>query len=196
MLEPVQGEGGFIPMPPDYPARLAELCDRHGILYVDDEVQSGVGRTGPIWAIEHYERRRAGSARLRQVARRRPAARRASRAAPSSMDASGPGGLGGTFGGNPVACAAAAVVLDTVAEPDFRRRADELGRTLRTRLDELAARRDAIGEVRGLGPMLALELREQSPDLAQSDDRRGVRARPAPALVRPPRQRAARCCRR
>jgi 4-aminobutyrate aminotransferase-like enzyme len=83
------------------------------------------------------------------------------------MDAPGPGGLGGTFGGNPVACAAAAVVLDTIAEPEFRARADELGRELRTRLDELAGRRDAIGEVRGLGPMLALELREQSPDLAQ-----------------------------
>jgi 4-aminobutyrate aminotransferase-like enzyme len=83
------------------------------------------------------------------------------------MDAPGPGGLGGTFGGNPVACAAAAVVLDTVAEPEFRVRANELGETLRARLDEIAARHDAIGDVRGLGPMLALELREQSPDLAQ-----------------------------
>ena len=83
------------------------------------------------------------------------------------MDAPGPGGLGGTFGGNPVACAAAAVVLDTVAEPEFRARADELGRVLREQLDELSARHDAVGEVRGLGPMLALELAEQSPELAQ-----------------------------
>jgi 4-aminobutyrate aminotransferase-like enzyme len=84
------------------------------------------------------------------------------------MDAPGPGGLGGTFGGNPVACAAAAVVLDTVAEEAFRGRAEELGRTLRARLDELAARHDAVGEVRGLGPMLALELREQTPDRARA----------------------------
>ena len=83
------------------------------------------------------------------------------------MDAPGPGGLGGTFGGNPVACAAAAVVIDTVAEPEFRARADALGETLRARLEEIAARHNAIGEVRGLGPMLALELGEQSPDRAQ-----------------------------
>ena len=78
-----------------------------------------------------------------------------------------PGRARRTFGGNPVACAAAAVVLDTVAEPEFRAAADALGAELRARLDELAGRHDAIGEVRGLGPMLALELREQSPDLAQ-----------------------------
>jgi 4-aminobutyrate aminotransferase/(S)-3-amino-2-methylpropionate transaminase len=82
------------------------------------------------------------------------------------MDAPGPGGLGGTFGGNPVACAAAAVVLDAVAEPEFRANSDELGQRLRSRLDELAARHEQIGEVRGLGPMLALELRAQSPELA------------------------------
>jgi 4-aminobutyrate aminotransferase-like enzyme len=84
------------------------------------------------------------------------------------MDAPGPGGLGGTFGGNPVACAAAAVVLDTVAEPEFQARAAALGRTIRARLDELAVRRDVVGDVRGLGPMCALELREQSPDAAQA----------------------------
>ena len=83
------------------------------------------------------------------------------------MDAPGPGGLGGTFGGNPVACAAAAVVLDTVAEPEFRARADELGESCGRGSTRSPARHDAIGEVRGLGPMLALELREQSPDLAQ-----------------------------
>ena len=165
VLETVQGEGGFIPMPADYLARLRELCDRHGILFVADEVQSGVGRTGPMWAIEHSGvapdllvsgKSLGGGLPLAAVTGRTEV-----------MDAPGPGGLGGTFGGNPVACAAAAVVLDTVADPAFRARADELGATLRTRLDDLAGRHDAIGEVRGLGPMLALELREQSPDLAQ-----------------------------
>ncbi|HUQ23667.1 MAG TPA: aspartate aminotransferase family protein [Gaiellaceae bacterium] len=167
VLETVQGEGGFIPMPVDYLPRLAEVCDRHGILYVADEVQSGVGRTGPVWAIEHYEgvqpdllvsgKSLGGGLPLAAVTGRA-----------EIMDAPGPGGLGGTFGGNPVACAAAAVVLDTVAEPAFRARADELGIELRSRLDDVATRHDAIGEIRGLGPMLALELREQGPDLAQA----------------------------
>ena len=167
VLEPVQGEGGFIPMPPDYPARLAELCARHGILFVDDEIQSGVGRTGPLWAIEHYEgvepdllvsgKSLGGGLPLAAVTGRA-----------ELVDAPAPGALGGTFGGNPVACAAAAAVLDAVSEPGFRSRAEELGRTLRARLEELAARRDSVGEVRGLGPMLALELREQSPELAQA----------------------------
>ena len=75
VLEPVQGEGGFVPMPPDFPARLAELLDRHGILWVDDEVQSGVGRTGPRLGDRALRRRRAGPPRLRQVAGRRAAAR-------------------------------------------------------------------------------------------------------------------------
>jgi 4-aminobutyrate aminotransferase len=167
VLETVQGEGGFIPMPPDYPARLAELCTRYGILYVADEVQSGVGRTGPMWAIEHYDGVRPDLlVSGKSLGGGLPLAAVTGRA--EIMDAPGPGGLGGTFGGNPVSCAAAAVVLDTVAEPAFRARAKELGETLRARLDELAGRHKQIGEVRGLGPMLALELREQSPELAQA----------------------------
>jgi 4-aminobutyrate aminotransferase / (S)-3-amino-2-methylpropionate transaminase / 5-aminovalerate transaminase len=165
VLETVQGEGGFIPMPTDYLARLRQLCDRYGILFVADEVQSGVGRTGPMWAIEHSGVAPDLLVSGKSLGGGLPLAAVTGRA--EIMDAPGPGGLGGTFGGNPVACAAAAVVLDTIADPAFRARADELGSELRTRLDELAARYDAIGEVRGLGPMLALELREQSPDLAQ-----------------------------
>ena len=165
VLETVQGEGGFIPMPGDYLERLRELCDRHGILFVADEVQSGVGRTGPMWAIEHSGVAPDLLVSGKSLGGGLPLAAVTGRA--EVMDAPGPGGLGGTFGGNPVACAAAAVVLDTVAEPEFRARAEELGETLRARLEEIAARHDAIGEVRGLGPMLALELREQSPDLAQ-----------------------------
>jgi 4-aminobutyrate aminotransferase/(S)-3-amino-2-methylpropionate transaminase len=166
VLETVQGEGGFIPMPGDYLTRLRELCDRHGILFVADEVQSGVGRTGPMWAIEWSGVAPDLLVSGKSLGGGLPLAAVTGRA--DVMDAPGPGGLGGTFGGNPVACAAAAVVLDTVAAPEFRARADELGKTLRERLDELAARHEAIGEVRGLGPMLALELREQSPELAQT----------------------------
>src|SRR5205085_6161196 len=84
------------------------------------------------------------------------------------MDAVAPGGLGGTFGGNPLACAAGCAVLDEVASPAFRTRAEELGERIRARLEEIAARMPQIGEVRGLGPMLALELVEQTPDLARA----------------------------
>lgn len=167
VLEPVQGEGGFMEMPPDYPARLLEVCREHGILYVDDEVQSGVGRTGKMWAIEHYEgvepdllvsgKSIGGGLPLAAVTG--PA---------ELMDAVGPGGLGGTFGGNPLSCAAAIAVLDAVADPDFLQEAESLGVTMRARLEELATRHPEIGEVRGLGPMLALELVERSPDRAKA----------------------------
>jgi 4-aminobutyrate aminotransferase len=165
VLEPVQGEGGFIPMPDDFPRRLLEVCREHGILYVDDEVQSGVGRTGKMWAIEHYDdaapdllvsgKSIGGGLPLAAVTG--PA---------SIMDAVAPGGLGGTFGGNPLSCAAAVAVLDAVADPQFLAQANALGDTVRARLEQLAARHGAIGEVRGLGPMLAFELVEQTPEKA------------------------------
>ena len=166
VLEPVQGEGGFIPMPQDFPPRLRELCDGRGILYVDDEVQSGAGRTGPVWAIEHYEAEPDVLVSGKSIGGGLPLAGVTGGA--EVMDAVAPGGLGGTFGGNPVACAAAAAVLDAIAEPEFQRRSTDLGRTLRARLDAIAIRMPAVGEVRGLGPMLALELAEQSPALASA----------------------------
>jgi 4-aminobutyrate aminotransferase / (S)-3-amino-2-methylpropionate transaminase / 5-aminovalerate transaminase len=156
VLEPVQGEGGFIAMPSDFPGRLKELCDTHGILYVDDEVQAGVGRTGPVWAIEHYGVTPDLLVSGKSLGGGLPLAAVTGRA--ELMDAVHVGGLGGTFGGNPAACAAACVVLDTVATPEFRRRADALASKLRERLDALAAEIDAIVEVRGLGAMLAIEL--------------------------------------
>jgi 4-aminobutyrate aminotransferase len=166
VLEPVQGEGGFIEMPREFPGRLKEICERHEILYVDDEVQSGVGRTGPVWAIEHYGvepdllvsgKSLGGGLPLAGVT-----------GPVELMDSVGPGGLGGTFGGNPVACAAAIEVLREVKSEAFRRRAEELGSRIRLRLEQLAARSAAVGEVRGLGPMLALELTEPTPDLAKA----------------------------
>lgn len=156
VLEPVQGEGGFIPMPPDFPARLKELLSSHDILYVDDEVQSGVGRTGPVWAIEHYGVEPDLVVSGKSLGGGLPLAGVTGRA--EVMDAVHPGGLGGTFGGSPLSCAAAAVVLDDVATPAFRARAEALGERLRDRLDAIAAAVPAVGEVRGLGPMLALEL--------------------------------------
>jgi 4-aminobutyrate aminotransferase len=158
VLEPVQGEGGFVAMPHDFPARLVELCGRHGILYVDDEVQSGVGRTGPVWAIERYGVEPDLLVSGKSLGGGLPLAAVTGR--PGLMDAVAPGGLGGTFGGNPVACAAALAVLEEVASPEFRARAEEVGERLRARLDAIAARSGHVGEVRGLGPMLALELVE------------------------------------
>ncbi|HSE80739.1 MAG TPA: 4-aminobutyrate--2-oxoglutarate transaminase [Gaiellaceae bacterium] len=158
VLEPVQGEGGFMPMPADFPAGLRELCDRHGILYVDDEVQSGVGRTGPVWAIEHYGVEPDLLVSGKSLGGGLPLAGVTGRS--EVVDAVGAGGLGGTFGGNPVACAAAMAVLDEIVSETFQRRARELGERIGAALRGVASRVDAVGEVRGLGPMLALELVE------------------------------------
>jgi 4-aminobutyrate aminotransferase len=166
VLEPVQGEGGFVEMPEDFPRGLKEICETHGILYVDDEVQAGIGRTGPLWAIEHYGvepdlivsgKSLGGGLPLAGVT-----------GATALIDSVPPGGLGGTFGGNPLACVAAVEVLREVKSDSFRKRADELGARIRARLELLAARNAAVGEVRGLGPMLALELTEPTPDLAKA----------------------------
>ena len=159
VLEPVQGEGGFIPMPEDFPRRLKELCERHGILYVDDEVQSGVGRTGPVWAIEHYGVEPDLLVSGKSLGGGLPLAGVTGKA--ELVDAVPPGGLGGTFGGNPLACAAAIAVLNEVRAPEFRARSEELGRRIRARLEALN-----VGEVRGLGPMLAVELPEKTPERA------------------------------
>jgi 4-aminobutyrate aminotransferase / (S)-3-amino-2-methylpropionate transaminase / 5-aminovalerate transaminase len=166
VLEPVQGEGGFIPMPPEFVKALRELCDRHGILYVDDEIQAGCGRTGTVWAIERYGVEPDLLVSGKTLGGGLPLAAVTGRA--ELMDAPHAGGLGGTFGGNPVACAAAAAVLDELTAPGFRERAEQIGTLLRARLDEIAARNPIVGEVRGLGAMLALELVEQSGDASKA----------------------------
>jgi 4-aminobutyrate aminotransferase len=166
VLEPVQGEGGFIPMPDDFIPRLKELCERHGILYVDDEVQSGCGRTGTVWAIERYGVEPDLLVSGKSIGGGLPLAGVTGKT--ELIDAVPPGGLGGTFGGNPLACAAACVVLDEVASDGFRARAEQVAHRLRTRLDAIAARFPAVGEVRGAGAMLALELVEPEPELARA----------------------------
>ncbi|HET8556721.1 MAG TPA: aspartate aminotransferase family protein [Gaiellaceae bacterium] len=166
VLEPVQGEGGFIPMPPEFVQALRRVCDEHGILYVDDEVQSGCGRTGTMWAIEQLGVEPDLLVSGKTIGGGLPLAAVTGRA--ELMDAPHVGGLGGTFGGNPVACAAALAVLDELTAPGFAERAEQLGSFLRTRLEEIAARQPLVGEVRGLGPMLALELQEPTPDAAKA----------------------------
>src|SRR5207249_4971215 len=110
VLEPVQGEGGFIPMPEEFPGQLKALCIEHGILYVDDEVQAGVGRTGPVWAIEHYGVEPDLLVSGKSLGGGLPLAGVTGKA--QLVDAVPPGGLGGTFGGHPLACAAAIAVLN------------------------------------------------------------------------------------
>ena len=167
LLEPVQGEGGFVPMTADFPRRLAEVCAEHGILYVDDEVQSGVGRTGKMWAIDHYDGVEPDLlVSGKSIGGGLPLAAVTGRA--ELMDAVPPGGLGGTFGGNPLSCAAAIAVLEAVREPEFLEGATRLGEALRARLDALAAAHPSIGDVRGLGPMIAFELAERTPDRAKA----------------------------
>src|SRR5207342_2264164 len=129
VLETVQGEGGFIPMPAEFVQGLREVCEKHGILYVADEVQSGCGRTGTVWAIEHLGVEPDLMTSGKTLGGGLPLAAVTGKA--EVMDAPHPGGLGGTFGGNPVSCAAALAVLDEVATPTFRARAGALGELLR-----------------------------------------------------------------
>ena len=166
VLEPVQGEGGFIPMPPEFVQALRERCDAHGILYVDDEVQSGCGRTGTVWAIERLGIEPDLIAGGKTLGGGLPLASVTGKA--ELMDAVHPGGLGGTFGGNPVACAAGLAVLDELTAPGFRERAEQIARLLLERLTAIAAKHESVGEVRGLGSMLALELAEQSGDASRA----------------------------
>ncbi len=165
VLEPVQGEGGFIPMPAEFVQALRRICDEHGILYVDDEVQAGCGRTGTVWAIERLGVEPDLLVSGKTLGGGLPLAAVTGRA--ELMDAVHVGGLGGTFGGNPVACAAALAVLDELTAPGFRERAEEVAGLLRRRLEGIAARQPLVGELRGLGAMLALELREPTPDAAR-----------------------------
>ena len=167
VIEPVQGEGGFVEMPADYLLRLQEICRSHGILFVDDEVQSGVGRTGTMWAVEQHEGVEPDMVVFgKSIGGGLPLAGVTGRA--EVMDAVPPGGLGGTFGGNPVSCAAGIAVLDVLTAPGFLDGATKLGETLRARLDTLAESRPEIGDVRGLGAMLAFEFAERTPDRAQA----------------------------
>jgi 4-aminobutyrate aminotransferase len=156
VLEPVQGEGGFIPMPQDFIHALKQICESNGILYVDDEVQAGAGRTGTLWAIEHWDMAPDLLVSGKSLGGGMPLAAVTGRA--EVMDCVPPGGLGGTFGGNPLACVAANATLDGLTGGEMLRRAQDVGERLRKGLEDMAARIPQIGEVRGIGPMLALEL--------------------------------------
>ncbi len=158
VVEPVQGEGGFYVAPKEFIVRLRELCDRHGILLVADEIQSGAGRTGRMFAMEHYGVAADLYTLAKSIGGGFPLSAVVGRA--DVMDAVGPGGLGGTYAGNPVACAAALGVMQAFEEERIFERADRLGERIGQTLDALAARHVEIVEVRRLGAMVAFELAE------------------------------------
>jgi 4-aminobutyrate aminotransferase / (S)-3-amino-2-methylpropionate transaminase / 5-aminovalerate transaminase len=156
IAEPVMGEGGFIAPPSDYFKVLVELCHKHGILFIADEVQSGFGRTGALFACERYGIEPDLLVTAKSLGGGLPLAAVTGRA--EIMDAPGVGGLGGTFAGNPVSCAAALAVLDLFERENLLARANELGERFQRRAREWQRRWPIIGDVRGLGGMQAIEL--------------------------------------
>jgi 4-aminobutyrate aminotransferase/(S)-3-amino-2-methylpropionate transaminase len=156
-VEPVQGEGGFVPAPFPWLRRLRELADEHGILLVSDEIQSGMGRTGRLWAIDHSGVIPDMITSAKSLAAGMPLSAVVGPA--NVMDAPHPGGLGGTYSGNPLACVAAIEAMDQISQPAFLERSAAVGQRLRTALEEIkAAHPQLIGDVRGLGSMLVMEL--------------------------------------
>jgi 4-aminobutyrate aminotransferase/(S)-3-amino-2-methylpropionate transaminase len=155
VIEPVQGEGGFIPTPPRFLQRIREICTLHGIVMVADEIQCGFGRTGRLFAVEHYDIVPDLITTAKSLAAGMPLAAVTGRA--EIMDGPHPGGLGGTYSGNPLACAAAVQSIQIIANPAFLQRAVAVGERLRAHLNRIAAVSPLVGEVRGLGPMLATE---------------------------------------
>ena len=156
ILEPELGEGGFVPVPKDYMAMLAGFCKDHGILLIADEIQTGFGRTGKLFASEHFNLVPDLLITAKSLAGGLPLAAVTGRA--DVLDAAQPGGLGGTYGGNPLACAAALAVLDAMSREDVPARGARLGDRIRAQFLAWQKRWPQIGDVRGMGAMIAMEL--------------------------------------
>lgn len=156
IVEPIMGEGGFITPPPEFFSLLAEICHKHGILVIADEIQTGFARTGALFACERLGLEPDLITMAKSLSGGLPLAAVTGRA--EIMDAPGVGGLGGTFGGNPAACEAALAVLEIIEKENLCARANLLGERFRRRAAQWQSRWELIGEVRGLGAMQALEL--------------------------------------
>jgi 4-aminobutyrate aminotransferase/(S)-3-amino-2-methylpropionate transaminase len=156
IVEPIQGEGGFVTPPPEYFPKLQQICRKHGILLIVDEIQTGMGRTGKLFACEHWGIEPDLITTAKSLAGGLPLSAVIGRS--DIMSKPHVGGLGSTFGGNPLALRAAQAVLEILIEDGLLQRAAQLGVTLRHRFEALQAEFEIIGEVRGKGPMLALEL--------------------------------------
>jgi 4-aminobutyrate aminotransferase / (S)-3-amino-2-methylpropionate transaminase / 5-aminovalerate transaminase len=173
IAEPVLGEGGFVAPPPDYFKVLIDLCHRHNILFIADEVQSGFGRTGALFASERYGIEPDILVTAKSLGGGLPLAAISGRA--EIMDAPGPGGLGGTFAGNPLSCAAALAVLDLFENENLLVRANELGDRFQRRAGEWQRRWPIVGDVRGLGGMQAIELvKSQETKIPAADETKQI----------------------
>jgi 4-aminobutyrate aminotransferase / (S)-3-amino-2-methylpropionate transaminase / 5-aminovalerate transaminase len=172
VVEPVQGEGGFVVAPREFMEGIRRICDDNGVVLIVDEVQTGFGRTGKLFAIEHYDVEPDLITIAKSIAAGLPLSGVLGRA--EIMDAPVPGAVGGTYVGNPVAQAAALAVLDVFDDEGVLERAAAVGETIRTRMLGWQERFDEIGDVRGLGAMLAIELvadretKHPAPDLASA----------------------------
>ncbi|WP_299867188.1 4-aminobutyrate--2-oxoglutarate transaminase [uncultured Hoeflea sp.] len=171
IVEPVQGEGGFYEVPKGFLASLREICDKHGMLLIADEIQTGFARTGKMFAMEHHGVAPDLTTMAKGLAGGFPLAAVTGRA--EIMDAANPGGLGGTYGGNPIGIAAAHAVLDVIAEEDLCDRATQLGQRLKQRLQGIREDVPEIVDIRGPGFMNAIEFNDvtsgkPSPDFANA----------------------------
>jgi 4-aminobutyrate aminotransferase/(S)-3-amino-2-methylpropionate transaminase len=156
VMEPVLGEGGFVVAPTEFVQGVRRICDEHSIVFVVDEVQTGYGRTGRMWGIQHHDVEPDLMVVAKSIAGGLPLSAVVGRA--EIMDAPPDSSIGGTYVGNPVAQAAALAVLDIFDEESLVERASAIGDTIRTRMETWGSRWEAIGDVRGLGAMLAIEL--------------------------------------
>ncbi len=182
IIEPVQGEGGFYVAPADFLRRLREICDAHGIVLIVDEIQTGFGRTGKMFAVEHAGIESDLITMAKSLAGGFPLSAVTGKA--EIMDAPAPGGLGGTYGGSPIACAASLAVIDVILEERLLDRAQRIGALIEHQLRQLGADNSVgeyIGDIRGLGAMIAVELVI-----------RGDSSKPAPDLTKSLVQKAAR----
>ena len=164
VLEPVQGEGGFNVVPAEFLKRLRALCDKHGILLVADEVQSGFARTGKLFAMNHYETKADLITMAKSLGGGFPISGVVGRA--EVMDAPNPGGLGGTYAGNPIAVAAAHAVIDAIEEEKLCDRANVLGAELVAVLKQIQSETTIVNDVRALGSMVAVEV--ENADIAKA----------------------------
>lgn len=169
VFEPVQGEGGFYPAPTDFVARIRALCDAHGIVMIADEVQTGFARTGRLFAMEHHGIAADLTTMAKGLGGGFPIAAVTGRA--EIMDAAEPGGLGGTYGGNPLGIAAGLAVMDVIEDEDLCARAETLGARLRDRLTALQPRVPEMADIRGPGFMVAAEFigTDGTPDAAMTN---------------------------
>lgn len=156
IAEPVQGEGGFVVPPKEYFGKIQKICKENGIVFIMDEIQTGMARTGNLFASEYFEVDPDIILTAKSLGAGMPLSGITGRT--EMMNAPHVGGLGGTYGGNPVACAAALAVFETIESENLVQRARELGEKVRSAFNDLKSTYDIVGDVRGLGPMMALEL--------------------------------------